>query len=255
MFQNERYREIYEILEEQDSATIQYLQKRLFVSEATIRRDLQAMEQAGMIVRLWGGAMRATSKEKDIPPFVRAKTNNDKKAKIARTASALLRENSSIFFASSTTSHHMVPYLARFKSLTLITSTLEMQALCSEKTNANVHLLGGCVSDKNIMTGHVAIASVRHYHADMMFFSCSGVSTQSGFTSVDAKVVEVCKEMMAHSDKKIMLCDSSKVGSNALWHLADIDEVDYIIMDQEPDDPELVRAMGSRLITDKSQLK
>ena len=83
MFQKERYEQIYNILKERQSATVQYLQKRLYVSEATVRRDLEVMEQTGAIQRVWGGAM-LPALDKDIPSFVRDKTNNDKKKRLRR---------------------------------------------------------------------------------------------------------------------------------------------------------------------------
>lgn len=254
MLQKERFDQIYAILEQRSSATVQYLQKRLYVSEATVRRDLDAMEKAGLIHRVWGGAMISASPEKDIPSFVRDRTNSAEKAKIAAIASKLLRENSSIFIDSSTSCHHLVPFLAKYKRLTVITSSLAMQRLLSEHTNVNVHLLGGQVFEKGIITGHLAVASVRQYNAGMMFFSCSGISAEKGLSSIEARVVEVSRAMMRQAETKVLLCDSSKVDKQGVWHLADIEEVDYIIMDKKPDDPALLAAIGPRLITDKEQL-
>lgn len=248
MLQKERFDEIYAILKERTSATVQYLQKRLYVSEATVRRDLSAMEKAGLIRRVWGGAIISTSAERDIPSFVRNRTNSEKKARIAAAASTLLRENSSIFIDSSTTCHHLVPFLSKYKQLTVITNSLQLQQLLLEHTNVTVHLLGGQVFEKGILVGHLAVASVRQYHTNMMFFSCSGISTQKGLSSVESKVLEVTREMMQHSDTKVLLCDSSKVNKQAMWHLADIQDLDYIIMDEAPKDPALLNAMGSRLI-------
>lgn len=254
MLQKERFDQIYTILEARGSATVQYLQKRLYVSEATVRRDLEAMEKAGMIQRVWGGAMISTSPEKDIPSFVRDRTSSEEKAKIAAIAAKLLRENSSIFIDSSTSCHHLIPFLAKYKRLTVITSSLPMQRLLSEHTNVNVHLLGGQVFEKDILTGHLAVASVRQYNAGMMFFSCSGISADKGLSGIEARVVEVSRAMMQQAEKKVLLCDSSKVGKQGMWHLADIGELDYVIMDKEPDDPALRAAIGPRLITGKEQL-
>lgn len=248
MMQQERFDAIYGILSERNSATVQYLQKRLYVSAATVRRDLEAMEKAGLIRRLWGGAMISSSAEKDIPDFVRNRTNNEAKAKIAAAASKLLQENSSVFIDSSTSCYHLVPFLAKHKQITVITSSLRMQQLLTEHTNVNVHLLGGQVFDKGILTGHMAIDSVRRYNADMMFFSCSGISVEGGLSSIEAKVAEVTQEMMKHSAQKILLCDSSKVNKRGMWRLAEIEEMDHIIMDKRPDDQALLTAMGPRLI-------
>lgn len=254
MLQKERFDEIYAILKERNSATVQFLQKRLFVSEATIRRDLEAMEKAGLIERVWGGATIPSSVERDIPSFVRDKTNSEQKARIASVASGLLRDNSSIFIDSSTSCYHLIPYLKSMKQLTVITSSLQMMQLLLEHTSASVHLIGGQIFENNIMTGHVAVSSVREYYADLMFFSCSGISTDGGLSSVESKVVAISREMMKHSAQRILLCDSSKFDKKLLWHLADIEDISYVISDDTPKNPELVTALGKKLITQASQL-
>lgn len=255
MFQNERYAKIYEILQQRGSATVQYLEKQLYVSEATIRRDLDALEKNGLLQRVWGGAMLRTV-DKDIPSFVRLKSNQDKKEKIASVASAFLKSSTSIFFDSSTSCLPLVPYIAELKNIKVVTSSLKMSLELGQSTDAAVNLLGGAVYEDYILSGHLAVNSVRQYHTDMMFFSCSGISSACGITSIEPKVVEVCQEMMKHTALKILLCDSTKVGKNALLRLADLGEVDYVIMDENPEnDPELISVLGSRLITERSQIR
>ncbi|MCC7575593.1 MAG: DeoR/GlpR family DNA-binding transcription regulator [Methanomethylovorans sp.] len=255
MFQNERYAKIYEILQQRGSVTVQYLKKQLYVSEATIRRDLDALEKSGLLQRVWGGAMLRTV-DKDIPSFVRMKSNQDKKEKIASIASAFLKSSSSIFFDSSTSCLPLVPYIAELKNITVVTNSLEMSLQLGQSSDAAVTLLGGAVYEDYILSGYLAVNSVRQFYTDMMFFSCSGISSTCGITSIEPKFVEVCQEMLKHTALKILLCDSSKVGRNALLRLADLNDVDYVIMDEIPEnDAELISALGSRLITERSQIK
>ena len=231
------------------------MEKQLYVSEATIRRDLDALEKSGLLQRVWGGAMLHTV-DKDIPSFVRLKSNQDKKEKIASVASLFLKSSTSIFFDSSTSCLPLVPYIAELKNIKVVTSSLKMSLELGQSTDAAVNLLGGAVYEDYILSGHLAVNSVRQYHTDMMFFSCSGISSACGITSIEPKVVEVCQEMMKHTALKILLCDSTKVGKNALLRLADLGEVDYVIMDEIPEnDPELVSALGSRLVTERSQIR
>jgi DeoR/GlpR family transcriptional regulator of sugar metabolism len=255
LFQNERYTKIYEILQQRGSVTVQYLEKQLYVSGATIRRDLNAMEKSGLLQRVWGGAMLRTV-DKDIPSFVRMKSNQDKKEKIASIASKLLKSSSSIFFDSSTSCLSLVPYISELKNITIVTSSLKMSLQLAQSSDATVNLLGGTVYEDYILSGYLAVNSVRQFYTDMMFFSCSGISSTYGIASIEPKVVEVCQEMLKHTALKILLCDSSKVGRNALLRLADLNDVDYVIMDKIPEnDVELIGALGSRLITERSQIK
>lgn len=255
MFQNERYSRIYEILQQRGNVTVQYLQKQLYVSEATVRRDLEAMEKSGLLQRVWGGAMLRSS-DKDIPSFVRIKSNQDKKEKIASIAAGFLSNSCSVFFDSSTSCLPLIPYVAQLKNITAVTSSLKMSLRLGEQTGAAVNLLGGTVYEGYILSGYMAVNSVRQFHTDLMFFSCSGISSSAGITSIEPRVVEVCREMMNHSETRILLCDSSKLGKKALLQLAELSTPDYVVMDEVPEaDPELIRILGSRLITDKNQLK
>ena len=254
MLKEERYDQIYSILKERNSATVQYLQKRLYVSEATIRRDLEAMEKGGLIERVWGGAM-LHAVEKDIPSFVRVRTNAEKKERIALLASHLLKNSSSIFFDSSTSCLSLIPHLARHKDITVITNSLEMSHMLGAQSSATINLLGGQIYEGYILSGYMAVDSVKKYHANQMFFSCSGLSVDGSLWSIEPRVVEVSREMMKRADQRILLCDSSKFGKTQLWHLADLEEIDYVISDIVPEDPALLDVLGEKLITSVGQLK
>jgi len=253
LLQNERYLQIYELLKERGTVTVHFLQNQLHASESTIRRDLEAMESRGIIKRIWGGAM-LPAVEKDIPPIVRMRLNNEKKEKIAAIAANLITNGTTMFADSSTTCLALVPHLAPLKNVTVITYNLKLSKMLGEQTTASTILVGGHIHEGYILTGYAAIQSVRMYHTDILFFSCSSISATAGITSVDAKAVAVCREMMLHTDKKVLLCDTSKVGKTSLLRVAELDEPDYVIMDSIPDDPALVAALGDRLITRPEQL-
>lgn len=249
MLQADRCSKIYEIIQNKGCVTVQYLSKQLYASEATIRRDLESMEKQNLLKRVWGGAM-LPSVNRDIPPFVREQTNIEAKEKIAKIASRFLKNSSSIFMESSTSCLSLIPYMKHLKNVVLITSSLMVSREASHNTDASVIVIGGQVYEGMILTGHIAVESVKQFHTDLMFFSCSGISATAGLTSIDPKVVEVSREMMRHTNTKILLCDNSKVGKETLLTLADLSVPDYVIMDRIPDDPELVRALGDRLITE-----
>ena len=262
MFQKERYEEIYNILQDKQSATVQYLVNQLHISEATVRRDLSEMESMGLLQRVWGGAMLQATADKGQPTFVRVKSNTDKKARIAAIASGLINESSSIFIDGSTTAKTSIQnstvdayeaYHGCESSVGDVVSKNNQQMLI-EQTSSNVYMIGGQIYEKRITTGPLAIADVRKFYADILFFSCNGISAESGISCIESKCSEVCAEMMLRAGKKVLLCDSTKAGKNYLWHIADFDEIDYVIMDEEPDDPALVSALGKKLITDPGQL-
>lgn len=255
MIKDERYAKIYEYVRMRGSVTVQYLTKHVFASEATIRRDLEEMEKRGMLKRVWGGAILPTL-DKDIPSFVRIKSNPEKKEKIAEIASLLLKSSTSIFFDSSTTCLALVPYMKQHKNITVVTSSLKMSKALEEQTTHTISLIGGYIFEGYILSGYMAIENTRQFHTDMFFFSCSGISSSGGITSVEPRVIEICREMMKHSRTSVLLCDSSKVGITALHTLCDLDRPDYVIMDEFPAaDPNLADKLGNRLIISIQQMK
>lgn len=248
MLQADRCSQIYELIKEKQSVTVHYLSKRLYASETTIRRDLESMEQKNLIKRVWGGAMLPTI-DRDIPSFVREHTNIEAKDTMASLAARFLTNSCTIFMDSSSSCLSLIPYIKEYKNIVVITSSLRASRLLSENTSASISLLGGQVYEGTFLTGHLAVESVKQYHTDLFFFSCSGISVNAGLTSIEPKVIEVSREMMRHTNKKILLCDSSKVGKETLLTLADLSVPDYVVMERLPEDKELVRALGSRLLT------
>ena len=249
MLKTDRYSKIYNLVSSKKSVTVQYLSKKLYISEATIRRDLADMEKNNLIKRVWGGAMLPTV-NKDAPLFVREQLNQDSKEKIAKIASKFLKNSCSIFMDPSSTCLPLVQYMKDLKNVVVVTNSLRVSKMVSDNTEASIIVLGGHVYEGTILAGRTVVEAVKQYHTDLMFFSCSGISASAGLTSLEPRVVEVSQEMMRHTSKKILLADSSKVGVEALLTLADITAPDYVIMEKKPDDSELVRVLGDRLITE-----
>ena len=249
MLQADRCSNIYSIIQKKKSVTVQYLSKQLYTSEATIRRDLESMENRNLIKRVWGGAI-LPSVNKDIPVFVREQVNIEAKEKIASIAARFLTNSCSIFMESSTSCLPLIRHMKDLKNNVVITSSLLASRMLANNTEASIIVIGGQVYEGTILTGHLAVESVKQFHTDLMFFSCSGISANAGITSLEPKVVEVSREMMRRSSKKILLADTSKVGVETLHLLADLSLPDYVIMEKVPDDPKLVEILGDRLITE-----
>lgn len=198
---DERCKEIYRILKEKHSVTIHYLQKCLFASEPTVRRDLALMEEKGLLVRVWGGAMLAEQAGKDPPWFVRMNENKEKKVIIAKIATTLIHDSYSLFIDSSTTCMHLIRNLQRFKQLTIITNGLETARLASENTTANIYLLGGQLFEGVDTGGPQTTHNIAQFRADICFFSCTGISVKDGIMGTDMTRVEAYRSMCSHSQK------------------------------------------------------
>ena len=246
----ERQEKIYKILEKQGSASVEQLVRELYISEATARRELSSMEQEGVLIRTWGGAVATQGAKRDIPIFVRSKTNVNEKNTIARLAIELVKDNMTIFLASSNTVAKLATYFNKYENLTIITNGLETVGALSNHLSAKIILTGGDLYENYDLVGSFAENTIEKFNADLFFFSCSGI-TADGFSSVDPLRLSIFNKMMQNSAKTVLLADTSKVGKKSTYNGFGFEDIDFVIMEKLPNDPALIKTLGKKLITPK----
>lgn len=231
----ERQEEILSILNENKSATVDELASELFVSSATIRRDLREMEKQGLIKRSHGGAMLYKSSAEDSAFALREQENTDKKRTIAHLASKLVKSGDSIFLDSSTTTGFLIPKLNLFNVLSVTTTGLRNALLLSQTEHIKIYLPGGQIlNHSNSIIGSDTIEYISRMHSDVAFISCSGVDLVNGFTDTSIEQARLKRQMRKNSRKVAMLVDSTKFNKTFLCNDFSFDEVDYLITDKTP---------------------
>ncbi len=247
---NERQERIYAILNKRGSASIEQLCNDAFASAATIRRDLKAMEHDGLLIRTWGGAISAHHVNNDPPLFVRSNTNIYAKRAIAKTAADFLHDNATVFLPSGTTVTEVAKQMYRYQNLTVFTNGLDIIGTLNNHLSAKILVLGGELYENYDMVGSFTDSAIEALNADLFFFSCSGISAE-GFTSSDMVRLNIIQKMKKNSAKTILLADTSKIGKKYTYKGFSLEYVDYVIMEKRPDDNELIKALGKKLITTK----
>lgn len=244
----ERQQRIYELVNKQGNATIEQLKNAVFASEATIRRDLKQMEQRGLIFRVWGGAVSSDKANCDPPSFLRNTSNIQAKKRIAHIASTLVKDNMSIFLPSGSTVTHFARTLTSFKNLTVITSCPDIVDVLKQHPAIKVISLGGELYEGYDFTGNLTSCNIDRFNADIMFFSCSGI-TEGGFTSNDADRLDIIKKMQENSAKTVLLADTSKVGKKYIYNGFPFENIDFVVMEKTPENSDLVKTLGKKLVT------
>lgn len=231
----ERQQEIMSILNEQKSATVEELASELFVSSATIRRDLKEMEKQGLIRRSHGGAMPNNSTAEESAFALREQENTTAKRTIAHLAAKLVSNGDSVFLDSSSTSGALIQKLNAFKILSVTTTGLRNALLLSQTDNVKIYIAGGQIlNHSNSIIGSDTIDYISRMHSDIAFMSCSGVDVNSGFTDTSIEQAKLKRQMRKNSKKVAMLVDSTKMGKTFLCTDFDFEEVDYLITDKTP---------------------
>ena len=213
----------------QGQHTVSQLSEKLFVSEPTVRRDIVKLEQKGLLECKRGVVKLVTNAaDKRIPLFIRDTEQTEAKASIAVKAAAHIKDGFVIMMDASSTAYHLIPHLASFKDILLITNGAKT-ALDAASMGIRTICTGGEMTLESFSyIGTDAEALLSKYNADIAIFSCRGIS-DDGIVS-DNSILEnsMRRIMMKNSRKSILLCDSSKFGSiylNTLCHKVELDEL------------------------------
>lgn len=229
----EREDKILNALLEKDSMTTQELSARLFVSVPTLRRDLIKLEQMGKIIRTHGGAqLIKKSADEKIPIFLREQEQNEAKEIMARKAVEFIRDGDIIMLDGSTSAYSIIPHLVSFKNLIVITSSAKSSFLLGRMGISNICTGGRMITRSLSYIGEDAENTVKRYNADIVFFSCRGLSMDGKLTDNSIEENSLRKIMLRHSRKKVFLCDSSKLDHTYLNNLCHLSEVDEIICER-----------------------
>ncbi len=224
-----RQREILDILKEQQYAKVEYLAKKTYISPSSVRRDLQYMENHGLVERDYGGVRMAGHERKNPPIQVRKSKDKTAKRELAIRASALVHSGYSVLLDSSTTSFYMVEHLAKLKNITVFTNNLDTAMACIEQ-GLTVYVIGGrSLRGMPVMSGSYAEEMLEKISVDIAFFSSYGISSEGIVSDTSEEENKMRKIMMAHSQKNVLLLDKTKIGRSAPHILCSIESIDHLI--------------------------
>ena len=225
----ERQNEILKRLKENKTAGVNELAKALYVSEATIRRDLAEMKSMGLVERSHGGAILPENSA-EISMFVRMQKNAKQKERIATAALPHIPPFRSLFIDSSSTALALAQRMElSFK--TVVTNSLQTALVLSKKENVNLILLGGNVqSNTNSTTGSWTSSQLNDFSFDLMLCSCAAIKGEEVFErSLDQK--EIKRIAFARSAKRILLADKSKFKAEGFYRFSALPAFDFVFSD------------------------
>ncbi|MCP1183809.1 DeoR/GlpR family DNA-binding transcription regulator [Paenibacillus sp. 1781tsa1] len=247
----ERYEKIVEWVDTQGSMRVTELSERCGVTEETIRRDLDKLEQAGRLRRSHGGAVSVKYKEElqsEIPYPERAVAHAEEKRRIASEAVKMVESGDRIALDASTTAWYMAAGLPNIP-LTVLTNSIKVAAELSNKEQIRVIATGGQLASKSLsFVGPLAERSLDAYHVDKVFLSCKGVHLTKGISESNELQALVKQKMIQIADEVILLADSSKFNIQAFTRVAEMSSVAKVITDQGVDE-EQVSALIEQNIT------
>lgn len=230
MMVNQRQRRILEELEKKPDITVRELAKLLYVSEPTIRRDFTELSSKGIITKVYGGAiLHQGAADREIPFFFRQQEKSSVKTRMGANAAELVRDGMVVMLDGSTSAYHLVPYLAQRKDLIVITSGAKTAVALAE-ANIRTFCTGGQMLIHSFSyVGEQAESFIRNLNADILFFSCRGLSDNGYMTDLSIEEANLRKVMFQYSRQKVLLCDSSKFGHTYFYNIGHVSDIDAII--------------------------
>lgn len=225
----QRHNDIMRLLTERKEMTVKELCAELFYSEATVRRDLTALEKKGLLKRSFGGAVLTESFSEQLPLFIRAAKNVPEKKHLCAKAAEYIKEGDTVFVDASTTTYFIAPYLKNIPDITVITNNPLLSVALSELKIHN-HCTGGeMLLDSVALAGSDTERFIRGIRADVCLISARGVNSDGEITDSSKAERDVKLTMMERSAKRYFLYDSSKDGLSFQYSIGNISEFDGVI--------------------------
>lgn len=211
MLSEQRYGVILELLEKKHSITITELSEILDISESTARRDITALDKAGRLTKVFGGAVSPDNVYSPLEPTVaqKAEVFKAEKMRIAKYAASLIKQDDFIFLDAGTTTGYMLDFIGDGNETFVTNAVAHAQKLASR--GKHVMLIGGELKGSTeAIVGTNAVLALRDYHFTKGFFGTNGISKAAGLTTPDMNEALVKKTAMRQCREVFVVSDHSK---------------------------------------------
>jgi len=244
----QRRERIQEYLAIHKIVRIDDLYAMLDASEATVRRDLEWLENEGILERTHGGAIFSQRLTLEPEYLQRAQKHTEEKRLIGERAAALIEDDDVVFINSGSTTTQVIRNIRGAAGITVFSNNVHA-ALEVGEAGVKFHLIGGeYQSHSNSVAGRFAIENLRQVYADKAILGVDGISLLHGCTVPSNAEAEVVRQMIERTQGKIfVVADASKWGVVSNFQIATIDEVDALITD-EGFDPSVVETLAAHSV-------
>lgn len=225
----DRFLKILDILAKNDYVSVESLSKQLFVSMPTIRRDLNTMQDMGLVVRSHGGVIQRRSETDGGPAVFRMGVNTGEKLRLDKAAASYLHDNCMVFLDESTTTLHMVDQISAYKNVTIVTNNITVLQLAGKYRIPTICLGGETSYDTMSFYGPDTEDMIGRFGIDIAFFSSSALTPSGWIADYSSRSTSLRRRVLAQSSKKVFLVDKSKFMKSGQYMLLHVSVVDDII--------------------------
>ncbi|HEX5016454.1 MAG TPA: DeoR/GlpR family DNA-binding transcription regulator [Actinomycetes bacterium] len=223
-----RLAQIQQMLQGADAVTIGELTERLGVSEATVRRDLDALQRSGLVQRTHGGAVSTVH---ELPYPARNTLQVLEKKAIARAAAAMVNPGDTIFIGGGSTTLRLAELLVD-AAVTVVTNSIPVATELARNRNGQVIVVGGTVRTPELsLIGPRAVDGIRSYRAGIAFLGVPALDSEHGFTADGDVEAATDSAFIDMAQRTVVLADHTKLGRVSTRQVVPLDALHTVITD------------------------
>ncbi|CAM5301175.1 DeoR/GlpR transcriptional regulator OS=Streptomyces tendae OX=1932 GN=GUR47_27315 PE=4 SV=1 [Streptomyces tendae] len=251
MYAPERQQEILRLARDGGRVDVVSLAEEFQVTAETIRRDLKALDRAGLLRRVHGGAIPAGRLDFEPDLAERESTAADEKDRIARAALAELPAEGTMILDAGSTVARMAAAIPPEASLTVVTHSLPIAARLADHPGIQLHIVGGRVRHRTRAAVDAwALRAYGEIRADVAVVAANGFSVEHGLTTPDLAEAAVKRAALTAARRVVLLADSSKYAQEQFARFGALSDVDLLITDQglTPEDAGDIERAGTEVV-------
>ena len=249
---HERQEQLLQLIEQQRRISVTQICQHFSISEATARRDLDTLVERGAIHRVHGGALAIQLAPPEPPVIQRSTEQVELKQRIGQLAATLIHNHETVFLGSGTTVLEVARNLNGYENLTVITNSLPVMDLLSDKPGIHLIGLGGVFRPGELsFIGHITIQALAELRADKVIMGIRALDPDEGLTNDYVPETTTARAILAAGKEIIFVADHTKCGRVSVAFVAPITVVDILITDSEiaPELREDFAMKGIRILT------
>lgn len=207
------------------------------MSETTIRRDFDKLEQQGFLTKTYGGAvLNETLLPKTFSEVQNDKRTSDEKM-VASIATNLIKDGEAIFLSGGAISEYIAQQLGTFSDITVLTNDIAVAANLRDAQVSRIIVIGGQLQDAGTqLAGEISEICLEHVFVDKAFLNMQGVNIKIGFTVSSFSASLLCKKVASIANEVIVMADHTKFDYAALSKVGPLTMAQMIVTNQSIDD-------------------
>jgi DeoR/GlpR family transcriptional regulator of sugar metabolism len=244
----ERQRELTRLVGRLGRLTVTSICEQFNISEATARRDLETLAGQGLVQRVRGAAIPVRQADPEEPVLARSREQEAEKERIGRVAAALVQDGDTIFLGSGTTVLKVAQHLAS-RLVTVITNSLPVINLMSEKENISLIALGGMLRDSELsFIGHITEQALSEVRADKVIIGIRAISLDQGLTNDYLPETLTDRAILKSGRTNIIVADHTKCGVISTAFVAPLSAIHTLVTDDR-NEADFIESLQSQGVT------